>query len=629
MNSNFLNFINCKYEKVLKSSLRLFIIRNKDYVFGDKFVEHISIFDIGLTHVDIDKLSNTDIEFTLHCVPQISFIEINKRNDERDENSIYNKWFSINCRAKIGDTFSDFKINYVDEYSHLKAKNPLNGSLIPVLCKEDYEDYVRKILREYYPHKLNNDYPIDPYELAHNLGFDVVERTISKAKNIFGQIYFEETKVTLYDSFLDRDEEVIIPKNTILIDSEANDYHSLGCKNITIAHECIHAYAHKMAFTFGRIFNKEIDTYLSCTDSGAVFNEQGSKDFAFLEPQANALAPIILLPRNKILRRYHYYLACKKDSFESKPRILESVLHEMAEYYGVTVYAMKKRLLDCDVDEMRNICNFANGKYSRPYICRPDSLKANETYDIDEKTFDDLITDSQASLFSALILGDYVFAENHVVLNDEKYVQPSQNGGYNLTFYALEHIDECCLKFKKKAKNNSTQINYCDSFKREFGPFEEKIELGDSKPDITNPEVAIKINEKEERISSARLKLAGMTFPEALTFLIKEQNYQLNEISDCVEDPASVSIRQLGRYANGETKNLNIRVAVAICIQLNLPLMLSLSLLKCNRWELRSGIKEDDALLTVLGRFRGYKIIEINKYLEQIGEPPLTNLRDS
>ena len=50
--------------------------------------------------------------------------------------------------------------------------------------------------------------------------------------------------------------------------------------------------------------------------------------------------------------------------------------------------------------------------------------------------------------------GDYLFVENHFVYNAPLYVKTSEDGQLELTDYALAHIDECCLVFDLKIKNN-------------------------------------------------------------------------------------------------------------------------------------------------------------------------------
>ena len=85
-------------------------------------------------------------------------------------------------------------------------------------------------------------------------------------------------------------------------------------------------------------------------------------------------------------------------------------------------------------------------------------------------------------------------------------------------------------------------------------------------------------------------------------------------------------MRQVERYKNGETKNLNKRVVIALCLALNLPLQISELLLEIAGFKLNTS-EEDTLLLTILSTMRGRKFDEINSILTSRGFKPLTNTR--
>lgn len=120
--------------------------------------------------------------------------------------------------------------------------------------------------------------------------------------------------------------------------------------------------------------------------------------------------------------------------------------------------------------------------------------------------------------------------------------------------------------------------------------------------------------------------IKGMEFCEALSYLIDFQGLEIKEFTEDSEDSSSLSMRQVERYKNGETKNLNKRVVIALCLALNLPLQISELLLEIAGFKLNTS-EEDTLLLTILSTMRGRKFDEINSILTSRGFKPLTNTR--
>ena len=65
-----------------------------------------------------------------------------------------------------------------------------------------------------------------------------------------------------------------------------------------------------------------------------------------------------------------------------------------------------------------------------------------------------------SKIVEGIIAGNYVFVENHVCLNDNKYITRDLNDKVVLTEYARKHIDECCLKFTCNIKDLSQPTSF-------------------------------------------------------------------------------------------------------------------------------------------------------------------------
>lgn len=302
--NNFLQYLNDNYYDQLYKSLLFYIKRNKNELIVDKFdligAEDIEVEDLCLSSVYIDSKDDDWIEFDIQCNPEISYTEISGKHRTREASGTNKLWFTISCKARITNNMNNFRIMFVDEYNPNKPHKPLSGNLVPIIHHSDYEKYATEILNKYYPAAFGDDKPIDATILATKMGLNIIRRRIAKNKSIFGQIYYDETSVKLFNDEINDYEIVSIPANTIIIDKTANLAYSYGCENITIAHECVHAYLHRKAFKFNRLFNDKLSTLISCTIKGEIKHIDASDDFSFIESQANGIAPCLLCAKRKV-----------------------------------------------------------------------------------------------------------------------------------------------------------------------------------------------------------------------------------------------------------------------------------------------------------------------------------------
>lgn len=630
--NNFLSYLENEYYDQLFKYLLSYIKHHKDLIV-DRYdlinIEDIDIFDLGLKNVYIDTKDNDYIEFDIQCNPEIQYTEVDKRRT-REAGGTNKLWFTISCKAKVTiNKLESFFVIAVDEYNPTKPKKPLSGNLIPVIHHNEYDKYAEEILNKYYPEAFEVDTVVNPYELAKRMGFNVIKRRISKHNNVFGQIYFDDSKTKLFNENIADYEEVTIPKNTIIIDETINSAFSFGCENITVAHECVHGYLHKQAFRFARIYNKKLHTRISCTTSGDIKNIESNDESSYMESQANGIAPCLLLPKKKIIGSYLKELDLYLMVGYSRLEAIEEAINSLAKKYQVTVYAIKKRLIDLGYDEVIGILNWVDGKYIKNYSFKKGSLKPNETFTIKFNDLVALVHNGNNVLMAQLYSGKYIFVENHIVLNDEKYVEKDTFGNFILTEYARFNLDECALKFicKSQVIKSNDVLMYCYLARDNNIDLSMDLELSQSNINLGDVDVQLRYKEYNKLIQQTLKAIRGMEFCEAIDYIMSVQDLQIQDVTDDPHDASSLSYRQFERYKNGETKNLTKGVVIAICLSLKLPPLLSSELLKIAGIALTNSA-EDSMLLIILLTCRNKKFDEINLMLTSNGFKPLTNKRD-
>ena len=635
-NNNFLTYIESTFSDEIFNRLTSYVIKNRYPLIIDKYdlirAEDIEIYDLGFKSVSIEAKDNDFIEFDLYLNPEITYVEVTGKYRDRESSGTNSLWFTITCSGKIGSSLEQFKILYIDEFNKTKKAKPLNGDLVPIISKQDYERVAKDILDAYYPEYLKNDDPIDIEKIVKRMGYSLCCRSISDKQNIFGQTYFDECEVSLYNSTEDKNEVVIVPANTIMIDKEANNAFSYGCINITIAHECIHAFLHKRAFKFARLYNPGLKGVISCTSKGNIHNLCNGDNSKFIEIQANAIAPVLLLPKAKILREYESLERIYSSFTSDRLQRLELIIRDLASKFNVTLYAVKKRLFDLGYEDALGVLNYVDGTRIpiRPFSFKKGSLLHNETYVISFVDFLKMMQENSSSLFTALIQKQYVFVENHICINDSKFIKYNEHGRQILTEYARYHIDECCIKFKcssKKLINDGDALMYCYLSREVNTDLGLDISVANS-PNITDKHVSSNLKDFVDDMTAMRSKIRGLSFGKAVKTIMEYKHIQLNEITELVSDKDSLHVRQVQRYLNDEVKQINPRIIVAIILTLKVSPIIASELINVSGVNLKPNDPEDNLLLSLLFIGNGKKFEEINQMLLDAGYESLTKTEE-
>lgn len=345
-----------------------------------------------------------------------------------------------------------------------------------------------------------------------------------------------------------------------------------------------------------------------------------------MEIQANGIAPYILMPKHLFLAKYKE-LEEKYSLFynQKKSSYLEDLIRELAIFFNVSVYAARKRLLDLGIDEVFGVLNWIDDHYVNPYFCKKGSLLKNETYTVSYKDiYKNLFT--KGDVAGSLYRGDLVFVENHLCINNEKYIQKGVDGDDYLTEYARYHLDECCVKFKCVTNNlfiNSedlvTVFYLCRDFIKDINF---TIEISDNNSDLLNsPDLPSRYADHRETMAEIKKDIAFKTLSEILNYFVKNLKLDVNGLAI----DTGLDERTIRRYLSGENKVPEKRTVIAICMVMKLPPEIIEIVLKQSHIALASGDKDDDALFSAITLLSGKSIIRINKYLLQIGAEPLTN----
>lgn len=615
------------HEKIYKS-LFYFFAKNKDLIEnrldGDvSYITEIQELELDYKNVWIDDKEAMRIDFDIAISVDINVTARYGKHRDIDEFSARDVWVMLYCTGDLGKKLKDFKIIGVEEFNKSKPKKPLTGDMVPIIPASEYGKYANEILEKYYPEVLQLPMPVDVDELAKRMGLTVYNKSITEDRSLFGQIFFNETVVELYNRKEKKLKRVKVPANSIIVDKNVSYLYSFGSRNMTVVHECVHYVLHKKAFLFAQLFDKELN-FIKCQVKGRFEQSDSQSSTYWMELQANAIAPYILMPEvtfkamtEKLFKSYSHF-----NDWDPLD-VIETIIRELADFFGVTIYAARKRLIDLGYEIALGACNWVDGKYVRPYRFKRNSLKPNETYTVNYIDVMDVLFQN-SKIVEGIIAGNYVFVENHVCLNDNKYITNDLNDRVVLTEYARKHIDECCLKFTCKIKDLSQPtsfVTFCYLGRdcRHNFTFELNLPESENGEVIERAKYKPNMDEYMDGLKKMRL-IASMTLPDAITYLMEMFDMSAHKL----EIYSGVDERTIRRYANGENKKPNKQTLIAICRGMKLPLIISELLLSLGGITLTTNDRDDEMYRIILTGMLNQTPDEINEFLDNCGCTRLT-----
>ena len=574
----------------------------------DELTESISIEYSDIRYVSAGKREDDliDIDVVLNIFAEVSWLT----GFESITTQKKIRWLRVSCSAFVDDGLKDFQIQAVAPYKKGRLslfEHPLSDELVPFLWRDELDDTAEAILTLYYPEVLQSPMQINPYTLARTLGLGIEFREITQDTSIFGRIYFED------------DTEQGISEKTIVIDSNLEKIRPSGTINNTIIHECLHWILHRYSVELEK-GSADIIAQISTTEEAV--------ETDWMEWQVHSLAPKIMMPKGMTQQFLKVKFAELKVTRQVKAMIdiIEDLIKATANYFGVTIIAAQKRLVEFGIEEARGAFNYIDGRYVPAYSWQRGFLGVDQTFSKGLKDLSKLLSEHQ-SIKNRLAEGGLVYIESHICLNDSKYIALSEAGVPKLTYYARTHMDECCLVFEKSnhnqgsskvtftnVLNNSAELSITPSF---------KYPASDRNLDIESR--ARLLCELGFELSQV-LKELPCDFGGALNYLRKYRkltNEALSELS-------LLSVEYISKLQNNHIKEPSVKTVVALCIAMSLHFQLSDELLKRSGRSLRSLSMEEDMLYNLMIMSSSdYTVEECNQILIENNFTPLTIKKDS
>jgi len=551
---------------------------NSNYV---ESPDEATLSDIDIKFVDITGSEGTELVFDVLVSAEIEIAETIMRNRETDG---IEQWFRISCSAELDDGLRNFDISGIEIYNQCRGSNQnrLSEYLVPIIRKEQLDDVAEAFLEKYYPEALAMPTAVPAHEVAKRMGLVVREAHITKTCTVFGQIYFADSETQYYDNNAGAYKPLAVKRGTLLIDPNVYFMRTVGSLNNTVIHECVHWEKHKRFFDLEKLFNKDAKS-ISCQVNEGTRPENARTPLDWIEWQANALAPRILMPAKQARQKIEELIRQNKPAFDgdNTAELMKKVILQLSEFFDVSKQAAKIRMIDLGYTEAMGAYTYVDDRYISSYSFAQEALKSNQTFSIG--TQDAIYEYAFNEEFKKLLdTGKYVYVDAHFCINDSKYIRRNENGYAELTEYARRHIDECCIVFDIKARRND---RYGAKNYKECVLFRDAASdtILEAKYSRSAQNRITEARAEELRKISAKAKATARvmralpsTFSDTLVAHMKRLDITVEHLAE----ESLISAKTIQRIRTSDAYDAKLETVVAVCIGLKLDPILSMDMVK-------------------------------------------------
>ena len=583
----FEKFLSDNYYDVIAGSIENFITSNKTSLSDEKIsnAQKLEFEGMDINGVSFKKPSSQEDENLSFRIDVLTYVSADKRYCHDYEDKTTSMWLSVEACCVLNDGMKNFKITSVEEYSkeEFDGRNNLSRSLLPYLYVKDADDVAEQFLREYCPAALEEPMRLPAVEVASNMGLDIYSAPLEN--NICGKIYFDPATVKIYKKYPLLDlSETNISAGTILVNSPLFYKNNASFSN-TIIHECVHWKWHRLFFEMKKLLTKDPVSMPYKESVSSRKAESMATDIDWIEWQANELAPKILMPAS-MTKKYikDKFAALRRTTPENvrDAEVFQQTIASTAAFFNVSKSSAKLRAAELGFEQAKGVFVYVDGKYIKPFSFDKNALGKNETFVIDSVSAAKLVIDSP-DLYALFLANKIVFVNNMLCINNEKYIQYDKEGFPSMTRYALDHVDECCLVFKRERKYDRA---YDDSYSnlgflcREFSA----SFFVEASNDISTDLCELKDKEKNElkKVKSGAKEMVKVfedlpgSFVKTLDFHIKRKGLTAFELFQ----RSQLSTQSISNIRNGKVKEIKLRTLMKLFIGLNLAPAYCLDLMK-------------------------------------------------
>ena len=521
-------------------------------------------------------------------------------------------WFSFCADDDEECTFD--RIGLLEEMPDHEGAVKLDKYLVPILRRDEIDQYAEDIWANHYPEAVNNPKLRRPRDLAERLHLSVVTVPLYKQGNTRSIVFFHDAGVMVLDNsepgeHKDSYHEEPIKANTIVLNSRTDGSYSY---DLDIYHECIHYEWHYLFYRLQDMHNNDVKQ-LRMVRRSAVKDKDPANPVQFMEFQACYGSYALMMPKAFMLETIENlykdaYAGKRKDGYyDHDGRRLDYVARRIAADYVLSKSRVRARMIQLGYIAAVGALNYVDGKYITPFaFSDTGNCSGDETYVISRKNVS-LLYKKDKAFQQIMQSGKFAYVDGHVVYCESDNVIQDTNG-VRLSGWANAHIDRVSLRFSKTyIGNHHYTYNFGQMNSKEA--VESAFKFLDLSGTMTLKELQKAADHMVEEMPNS--------FHGALAYIMKGR---------CTVDELvrriPISRSTLLRLRTEERKQYNLDQIIAICIGLHLPPWMSEILLDRARLSVkRTGPYAYYGI--ILDCFYMDSILEVQQFITENGFDPL------
>lgn len=574
----------------IKESLQS-LFDNEATVIGKAHYPRMDISSIYLDSINIARIYINDYEpFEVEVSIQVKMEWLVTYGDSPVLHRC-GPWANLYTFFNLADDSVQIENITYNLYKEEEYDYPLDEYLVPVISRPQWDEIAEELLNTYYPEVLEENKALDPLILCNRLGLEVIELPLCPKGKIRGQVYFRDAEV---ETMVDREyQNISVPRGTIVIDDSLFEVKGQGAYNFTIVHECVHWILHQKAAMFAKMVHSNMEAEFEKINNTT--EDKIVTSHSYMETQANAIASSMMIPKRTCVEKVEK----SQDEYEKISRILSTIgaisenpiagriewaVREISQIYNVSISSAKIRLIDLGYEEAMGVLNYIDGGYLPQYSFAKGSIKRNQTFSLKQKDFYKLL-ESSPTFREEIASQNYLYIDSHVVKNNPRYVEKKQDGEIQLTAYARQHMDECCLIFEVHVLSKG--ISLYSFYNSGILYHRQDVKL---KFEIAYPESKDRTSYIQETHNDLYDLLSNLPshFPNAINMVMEYYGYTQDEMSELCD----LSIEKLRELKNRDDVAHSLETILQFCCGMKLPPHVSDTLLSMSGHRLTNNRKD-------------------------------------
>ena len=456
----------------------------KDYFYGEYGTElksaissqilaggsHKNISDITIISLKCDDDIASNVTITLGIAANVV--------DDIESSMSDKQFFIVTMKGNLDIQFQDIRIIEIRsaEHDELPEDNILSHFILPDIPLEQVERIGNELYVYYKKHAKFSEPGLSLEKIIDNMCAPIFFSDLTG--DCLGRVNFVNSDEKIYH--YDTKEKIMKYDNhsaepgTILINKKRYYDELNGEVLITVAHELIHWQLHQKFFKLLVILGTTTDA-MNCSATISIPDDNMTdvqKALCIAEWQANTLAMRLAIPQSTAESTIKKIASDPSTYRDNVGDHMQTCVIEFAKIYNVSPLVAKERLRQLGYDYVDGTCfeYEENGKkvQAAPFYFQPGTLEDGETFIIYRDKFNQLLRENKE--FAEIInSGRYIYLGYVVCQVDQKYIDVIINEkslSFQLTTYAREHADECCIKFAVKSVFNKGEkyVNYGQTY---------------------------------------------------------------------------------------------------------------------------------------------------------------------